>query len=141
MRTRKNFLKVQKQQNGKIPTYLSIIIQKINGLNSFIKDTQTSWELMTHTCNPSYSRGRDQEDHGSKPVLDKWFMRHYLKKKKNHKNHKLEDCIKKTRPNHLFLQETYLTGKDKHKLKVKEWKKDCPSKWNLRASKSCYTHM
>jgi hypothetical protein len=23
---------------------------------------------VTHTCNPSYSRGRDQEDHGSKPV-------------------------------------------------------------------------
>jgi hypothetical protein len=23
---------------------------------------------MAYTCNPSYSRGRDQEDHGSKPV-------------------------------------------------------------------------
>jgi hypothetical protein len=25
---------------------------------------------MAHTCNPSYSGGRDQEDHGSKPVLE-----------------------------------------------------------------------
>jgi hypothetical protein len=31
---------------------------------------------MVHDYNPSYSGGRDQEDHGSKPV---W-------KKKNHKN-------------------------------------------------------
>jgi hypothetical protein len=25
-----------------------------------------SWALVTHTCNPSYSGGRDQKDHGSK---------------------------------------------------------------------------
>jgi hypothetical protein len=24
--------------------------------------------LVTHDCNPSYSGGRDQEDHGSKPA-------------------------------------------------------------------------
>jgi hypothetical protein len=24
--------------------------------------------LVAHTCNPSYSGGRDQEDHGSKPA-------------------------------------------------------------------------
>jgi hypothetical protein len=24
-----------------------------------------SWMLVTHTCNPSYSEGRDQEDHTS----------------------------------------------------------------------------
>jgi hypothetical protein len=26
--------------------------------------------MVTHTCNPSYSGGRDQEDHGSKPALN-----------------------------------------------------------------------
>jgi hypothetical protein len=29
----------------------------------------SSWEQVAHTCNPSYSGGRDQEDHGSKPAL------------------------------------------------------------------------
>jgi hypothetical protein len=28
-----------------------------------------SWVLAIHACNPSYSGGRDQEDHGSKPAL------------------------------------------------------------------------
>jgi hypothetical protein len=28
---------------------------------------QTSWVLGAHAYNPSYSGGRDQEDHGSKP--------------------------------------------------------------------------
>jgi hypothetical protein len=27
-----------------------------------------SWALVAHICNPSYSGGRDQEDHGSKPA-------------------------------------------------------------------------
>jgi hypothetical protein len=35
---------------------------------------------MAHTCNPSYSAGRDQEDRGSKPALGKQFTRLYLKK-------------------------------------------------------------
>jgi hypothetical protein len=30
-------------------------------------------------CNPSYSGGRDQEAHSSKPVLGKYFARPYLK--------------------------------------------------------------
>jgi hypothetical protein len=30
---------------------------------------------MAHACNPSYSGGRDQEDHGSKPAPGKWFER------------------------------------------------------------------
>jgi hypothetical protein len=33
---------------------------------------------VTHTYNPSYSGGRDQEDPGSKPA--KWFLRPYLEK-------------------------------------------------------------
>jgi hypothetical protein len=35
---------------------------------------------VTHTYNPSYSGGRDQEDRGSKPTLDKQFARPCLKK-------------------------------------------------------------
>jgi hypothetical protein len=27
-----------------------------------------SWAQVAHTCNASYSGGRDQEDHGSKPA-------------------------------------------------------------------------
>jgi hypothetical protein len=34
---------------------------------------------VAHTCNPSYSRGRDQEDHGSNPAPSKEFSRPYLK--------------------------------------------------------------
>jgi hypothetical protein len=33
---------------------------------------------VAHTCNPSYSGSRYQEDHGSKPTLGKQFMRPYL---------------------------------------------------------------
>jgi hypothetical protein len=35
------------------------------------------WALMVHTCNPSYSGGRDQ-----------FFLRPYLEKKKNHKKYR-----------------------------------------------------
>jgi hypothetical protein len=30
---------------------------------------KTSWVLVAHSCNPSYSGGRDQKDHSSKPTL------------------------------------------------------------------------
>jgi hypothetical protein len=33
----------------------------------FIKK-QESWAQVAHACNPSYSGGSDQEDHGSKPA-------------------------------------------------------------------------
>jgi hypothetical protein len=36
--------------------------------------------LVAHTCNPSYSGGRDQEDGGSKPAQANSSMRLYLKK-------------------------------------------------------------
>jgi hypothetical protein len=36
--------------------------------------------LVTHTCNPSYSGGRDQEDHSSKPVPANSSVRPYLEK-------------------------------------------------------------
>jgi hypothetical protein len=29
---------------------------------------KTNWALVAHACNPSYSEGRDQEDHSSKPA-------------------------------------------------------------------------
>jgi hypothetical protein len=39
-----------------------------------------SWESLAQACNPSYSGGRDQEDHGSKPAQANSSMRPYLKK-------------------------------------------------------------
>jgi hypothetical protein len=39
---------------------------------------EKSHELVAHSCNPSYSRGRDQEDRGSQPALSKLFERPYL---------------------------------------------------------------
>jgi hypothetical protein len=38
------------------------------------------WVPVAHTCNPSYSGGRDQEDHSSKPALANCSMRPYLEK-------------------------------------------------------------
>jgi hypothetical protein len=32
-----------------------------------LKNLKSSWELVAHACNPSYSGGRDQEDCGLKP--------------------------------------------------------------------------
>jgi hypothetical protein len=43
-----------------------------------------SWAPVAHTCNPSYSGCRDQEDHGLKPALGKQLARPpHLEKKKN----------------------------------------------------------
>jgi exonuclease III len=39
------------------------------------------------------------------------------------KRHRLADWIKKQAPSNLCVQEMQLTGKDKHRLRVKEWKK------------------
>jgi hypothetical protein len=33
-----------------------------------LKEEKPSQVLVAHTCNPGYSGGRDQEDHGLKPV-------------------------------------------------------------------------
>jgi hypothetical protein len=38
--------------------------------------------LVAHTCNPSYSKGRDQEDHGSQPAWANSSRDTILKKKK-----------------------------------------------------------
>jgi hypothetical protein len=42
------------------------------------------WALVTHTYNPSYSRGRDQEDHGSKPARAN-SLQDAISKKSHHK--------------------------------------------------------
>jgi hypothetical protein len=31
------------------------------------QEIEHCWVMVAHTCNPSYSGGRDQEDHGSRP--------------------------------------------------------------------------
>jgi hypothetical protein len=37
---------------------------------------------VAHPCNPSYSEGKDLEEHGSKLAPGKYFSTPYLKKKK-----------------------------------------------------------
>jgi hypothetical protein len=43
-------------------------------------NNQDSQALVAHTCNLSYSGGRDQEDHGSKPTQANSSGRPYLEK-------------------------------------------------------------
>jgi hypothetical protein len=40
---------------------------------------------VAHTCNPSYSEGRDLEDHGSEPAQAKEFSKPYLEKNPSQK--------------------------------------------------------
>jgi hypothetical protein len=47
---------------------------------SVIEKERPSWAQVAHSCNPSYSGGRDQEDLSLKPPLGKQFARPYLKK-------------------------------------------------------------
>jgi hypothetical protein len=44
------------------------------------------WRPVAHTCNPSYSRSRDQEDWGSKPTPGKQYVIPYLKKNLSQKS-------------------------------------------------------
>jgi hypothetical protein len=48
------------------------------------QDTEECQVLMAHTCNPSYSGGRDQEGGVSKPAQVS-SLRDPISKKKNHK--------------------------------------------------------
>jgi hypothetical protein len=41
---------------------------------------QCIWVLVAHAWNPSYSGGRDQEDHNSEPAWANSSLRSYLKK-------------------------------------------------------------
>jgi hypothetical protein len=40
----------------------------MQGMGTNLKEI-TFWVPVAHACNPSYSGGRDQDDHGSKPAL------------------------------------------------------------------------
>jgi hypothetical protein len=53
--------------------------------------------MVTHTCNPSYSGVRDQEDHGSKPAWANSLQDPILKKttKTHHKKGLLEELTVK----------------------------------------------
>jgi hypothetical protein len=46
----------------------------------------TNQALVAHTCNPSYSGGRDQENHGSTPDREDSSRDPTLKTKQNKKN-------------------------------------------------------
>jgi hypothetical protein len=51
---------------------------------------------MTHTCNPTYSGGRDQEDHGSKPagqIVHKTLSRNYPKQKRGGGVAQVVECL------------------------------------------------
>jgi hypothetical protein len=45
-----------------------------------LKNEAYCWVPVAHACNPSYSGGRDQEDHGLKPAPGKLYPRLYLEK-------------------------------------------------------------
>jgi hypothetical protein len=47
--------------------------------------TKDSQALVAHTCNPSYSGGRDQQDRGSKPAQSNSSTRPYHKKNPSQK--------------------------------------------------------
>jgi hypothetical protein len=47
-------------------------------LQAILLKMKASRVLVVHICNPSYSGGRDQEDHGSKPAWANSSVRTYL---------------------------------------------------------------
>jgi hypothetical protein len=53
------------------PGTCSLLFVLVGGQNGYIipgKITNIRQALVVHACNPNYSRGRDQEDPGSKPA-------------------------------------------------------------------------
>jgi hypothetical protein len=50
----------------------------------YIKKKKVAGKLVAHACNPSYSGGRDQEAHSSRPARANSFL-DPSQKKKNHK--------------------------------------------------------
>jgi hypothetical protein len=65
---------INRQTLHKILILLSVYLYKTQDLNSnsscdtdFLR-RKTSQALVAHACNPSYSEGGDQEDHGSNPA-------------------------------------------------------------------------
>jgi hypothetical protein len=49
----------------------------------------SSWVPVAHACKPTYSRGRDQEDHGSEPTQAN-SSRDPISKKIHHKKRLVE---------------------------------------------------
>jgi hypothetical protein len=51
-------------------------VQRSPGLQvrPYTKNTKTCQALVAHTCNPSYSKGREEEDRGSKPAWEKCLL-------------------------------------------------------------------
>jgi hypothetical protein len=45
--------------------YILLYFKKMFSSKNFV---HSSWVPVAHTCNPSFSGGRDQEDHGLKPA-------------------------------------------------------------------------
>jgi hypothetical protein len=59
---------LERNQDYRIRLFIERISKKTQHISLRYMD---SWVLVAHTCNPSYSGGRDQEDHGLKPALGK----------------------------------------------------------------------
>ena len=57
------------------------------------------------------------------------------------KRHRIAEWIRKHDPHICCLQETHLRTEDLHRLKVKGYKKNIPSKWTGKTSKVSNTHI
>ena len=57
------------------------------------------------------------------------------------KRHRTAEWIRKHDPHICSLQETHLWTEDLHRLKVKGYKKNIPSKWTGKTSKVSNTHI
>jgi hypothetical protein len=55
----------------KINVHEYYISKKRGPVEDLPSKNKNSWAPVAHTYNPSYSGGRDQEDHDSKPAPDK----------------------------------------------------------------------
>jgi hypothetical protein len=47
---------------------LSEVLESRRNLKALFFKKKKSWLLVAHTCNPTYSGGRDQKDQGSQPA-------------------------------------------------------------------------
>jgi hypothetical protein len=47
---------------------ITLSLNAINPTERMEQERQSSWVQVAHSCNPSYSGGRDQQDHGWKPA-------------------------------------------------------------------------
>ena len=83
-------------------------------------------------------RVRKREEHrykGSKMAMNKHLPIIALKLNRLNapiKRNRIAEWIRKHDPHMYCLQETHLRTKDLHRLKVKEWEKNIPSKWTRK---------